>query len=202
MKRYVCLPRDRIERGPYAVAAVQPDHIEAIREWRNAQIDALRQTAPLTVEQQERYYATHIWPDMERPCPANVLVSYFLESRPIGYGGLVHISWENRRAELSFLLSPERALDLESADVDFANFLAFMKELAFDDLRFHRLCTETFAFRARHLAVLLECGFCMEGVMRDHVIVGGKPMDSIIHGCLSTDAETVQRGAGRDRDHR
>ncbi|MBV9508234.1 MAG: GNAT family N-acetyltransferase [Acidobacteriia bacterium] len=187
MKRYACMPRRRLERGPYAIIAVQPEHIEPIRQWRNAQIDVLRQSAPLTRAQQEHYYASQIWPAMQQPQPANLLVSYFLEDRLIGYGGLVHIAWEHRRAEVSFLLDLSRACDLDRADADFAEFLALMQELAFADLRFHRLSTETYAMRERHIAVLGAAGFRLEGVMRDHVFIQGRPMDSLIHGCLKSD---------------
>src|SRR5215469_14657050 len=104
MRRYLCMPRSRLERSGYAVEAVQPDHIEPIRCWRNAQIDVLRQAAPITPEQQIAYYAREIWPAMEQPRPSNVLVSYFFEGALIGYGGLVHIAWHHLRAEVSFLL--------------------------------------------------------------------------------------------------
>jgi hypothetical protein len=187
MKRYLCMPRSRLERGGYAIEAVQTNQIEAIRCWRNAQIDVLRQTAPISPEQQIAYYAREIWPAMEQPQPSNVLVSYFWDGNHIGYGGLVHIAWPHLRAEVSFLLDPVRAADLEEADIDFFNFLGLMKEMAFGDLRLHRLCAETYGIRPRHIAVLGACGFRQEGVLREHVYIHGKPVDSFIHGCLRTD---------------
>jgi hypothetical protein len=187
MKRYLCMPRSRLERGVYAIEAVQPDQIEAIRCWRNAQIDVLRQTAPISPEQQIAYYAREIWPALEQPQPSNVLVSYFGHGSHIGYGGLVHIAWPHFRAEVSFLLDPAHAVEQDGADIDFINFLALMKELAFGDLKLHRLSTETYAIRPRHIAVLAACGFRQEGVLREQVYIHGKPVDSFIHGCLRTD---------------
>ena len=172
----------------YAIEAVQPEHIEAIRQWRNAQLDILRQTSPLTAEQQERYFASDVWPDMEQAHPANVLVSYFLEDRLIGYGGIVHIAWEHGRAEVSFLLDPALASDESAYRGHFSNYLALVKEMAFIDLRLRRLFTETYAIRDCHMAMLEQSGFRREGVMREHVLAGGRPVDSIIHGCLNTDA--------------
>jgi len=188
MKRYVCLPRTRIERAPYAMEAVQPRHIESIRQWRNAQLDVLRQAAPITAEQQQQYYATHIWPAMEQPRPANILVSYLRQGRLIGYGGLVHIAWEHRRAEVSFLLDPNRERDRAGHRIDCLNFMALVRELAFEDLGLHRLCTETYAIREYWIDLLVESGFRFEGVMREHVFIGGNPVNSLIHGCLRTDA--------------
>jgi RimJ/RimL family protein N-acetyltransferase len=184
MKRYRCLPHTRMERGLYAIVPVQPEHIESIRCWRNAQIDVLRQPAPVTAAEQERYYAVHIWPDMEAPHPANLLFSYFLGDRVIGYGGLVHIAWEHRRAEVSFLLDPARNQDLAQYRADYGTFLSLMRELAFADLGLHRLHAETYAMRERQIAILEESGFRREGVMREHVFIGAKPVDSILHGCL------------------
>jgi hypothetical protein len=187
MKRYVCMPRCRLESGGYAIEAVQPDQIEPIRCWRNAQIDVLRQSAPISPEQQSAYYAAEIWPAMKQPQPSNILVSYFWDSSHIGYGGLVHIAWPHLRAEVSFLLDPARAAELDEADIHFFNFLGLMKEMAFDDLKLHRLCTETYAIRPRHIAVLSARGFRQEGVLREHVYIHGKPVDSFVHGCLSTE---------------
>lgn len=188
MKRYQCMLRPRLDRGPYAIEAVQPAHIEAIRLWRNAQHDVLRQAAPITAEQQALYYAGRIWPDMEQAYPENVLVGYSLEDCLIGYGGLVHIAWEHGRAEVSFLVDPALPGDAAGYRRHFSNFLALVKEMAFIDLRLRRLFTETYAIRDCHITVLEQSGFRREGVMREHVLAGGRPVDSIIHGCLETDA--------------
>jgi RimJ/RimL family protein N-acetyltransferase len=188
MKHYRCLPRLRIERGIYAIEAVQPEQIEAIRQWRNVQLEFLRQTAPISPEQQEDYYASRIWPEMEQSQPANVLVGYFLQDRLIGYGGLVHIAWEHGRAEVSFLADPALAGDEPGYRGHFSNFLALVKEMAFIDLRLRRLFTETYAIRDCHIATLEQSGFRHEGILRGHVWAGGRPVDSIIHGCLETDA--------------
>ena len=188
MKRYRCLPRLRLERGTYAIQPVQPEHIEAIRQWRNAQLEFLRQTAPVSPEQQEKYYASRIWPAMEQAQPAEVLVGYFWRERLIGYGGLVHIAWEHGRAELSFLVDPTLAADETGYRTHFLNFLALVKEMAFRDLRLRRLFTETYAIRDCHIASLEQSGFRREGVLREHVWIGERAVDSIIHGCLETDA--------------
>jgi len=166
------------------IRPIHPDHIEAIRQWRNQQLDVLRQSRPITREEQERYFATHVWPVTADPQPPQVLVSYFDGELHIGYGGLVHIAWEHKRAEVSFLLDPARGGRYRP---DFATFLRLIRQLAFRQLGLRRIFTETYAIRTEHIAILEESGFEREGIMRDHVIIGGKPVHSIIHGCL--DAE-------------
>ena len=74
---YVCLPRQIFERDNYALQPVAPCDIEHIRVWRNAQMDVLRQTKPISTTEQEKYFATHIWPAMAEQTPAHILLSLF-----------------------------------------------------------------------------------------------------------------------------
>ena len=175
--------------GSILVRAIEPEHIELIRCWRNAQIDVLRQTRPITTEEQIAYFERAIWPDKEVDQPANILLGLFRNDRLIGYGGLVHIAWDYARAEVSFLLDSEIAGDDEGVSILFAAWLRQMQSLAFDDLGLSRLTTETYAMRTLHLRVLGEAGFRQEGLLRRHVRVGGRPMDAVVHGCLASDIE-------------
>jgi len=179
-----CLKRQRFEHGPYVILPVQPDHIELIRRWRNAQIDILRQSAPITRAQQETYYAHHIWPSMERATPSNILMALLHKGQLIGYGGLVHIAWEHQRAEVSCLVDDIRAKHHGLYAEDFSAFIALIRCMAFDDLGFHRLCTETYAIRAQTIYLLELAGFRREGVLRDHVRIRGAFVDSIVHALL------------------
>lgn len=150
-------------------------------------MDILRQSSVITTEQQSDYYAAEVWPAMALPYPPNILLIYEEKGRPVGYGGLVHIAWEHRRAEVSFLLAPDLAGASDEYARYFGVFLDLIKELAFKDLRIDRLFTETYAMRRHHISVLEANGFLLEGVMRQHVVVEGRSMDSLIHGCLASD---------------
>ncbi len=59
---YACLSKPMVRHGVLSLIAVQPEHIEAIRNCRNAQMDVLRQSAPITPDEQTAYYAANIWP--------------------------------------------------------------------------------------------------------------------------------------------
>ncbi|MEQ8251850.1 GNAT family N-acetyltransferase [Oceanibaculum nanhaiense] len=191
---YACMPHPVLEAGTLSVRAVQKAEIEAIRQWRNAQIDVLRQAEPITPEQQEAYFATHIWPQFSKARPDTILVSYREEDRLIGYGGLVHVAWAHRRAEVSFLLDPVHIGDDKVVARYFSAFLGLMKRLAFADLGLNRLCTETYAIRPNYVAMLEENGFRREGVLRQHVWIDGQPVDSILHGCLAENGEHPGNG--------
>ena len=59
-----------------------------------------------------------------------------------------------------------------------------LKELAFQDIGFDRIFTETYALRTHHISVLESIGFDREGVLRNHIKIDGRSVDSIIHGCI------------------
>lgn len=182
--RYACMPRPVLTEEGLSVRAVQPGHIEDIRQWRNRQMDVLRQAAVITPEQQTAYYATQVWPNMDTVQPDNILLSYEEHGSLIGYGGLVHIAWIHRRAEVSFLLSPECNTGEEHYARYFSIFLRMIKVLAFEDLGLERLCTETYAQRTHHILVLEAAGFHLEGILRNHVWIGDRPVDAHMHGCV------------------
>jgi len=184
---YRVMPRSILTEGPILARAVEPRDIEPIRRWRNAQIDVLRQSRPIAREEQVAYFERAIWPDKASATPANILLALVEGGRLAGYGGLVHIAWDYARAEVSFLLDPGIERHDEEVAAVFAAWLRLMKRLAFEDLDLSRLTTETYAMRTIHIRVLEESGFRREGLLRNHVRVGGRPMDALIHGCLKSD---------------
>lgn len=184
---YRVMPRPRLEDGVLSLRAVAPDDIESIRQWRNAQMDVLRQSAIITSEAQERYFAEYIWPDKLLLQPRQILLAIERHGELIGYGGLVHISWEDQRAEISFLLAPLIESDSQLRATLFSRFLRLVQALAFEDLNLSRLWTETFAHRVDHLRTLEAAGFRLEGRLRAHVIIGGRPTDSYVHGLLANE---------------
>lgn len=185
MRSYSCMPRQHLEYGPYAISTVQDAHIEAIRLWRNAQMDVLRQDTPIDGQRQIYYFNSNIWPSMLARQPSNLMLVFSHEGNTIGYGGLMHIAWPHIRAEVSFLLAPERTKKLETYCADFSAFLSLLKTLAFQDLKLHRLFTETYDIRQMHINTLEANGFVREGVLRDHVRIGGRFVDAIFHGCFN-----------------
>jgi hypothetical protein len=91
-----------------AISAVQPEHIESIRVWRNEQLDVLRQAHPISVDEQTAYFDRVIWHDMDSTTPRQILVAIHLSGEFIGYGGLVHLSWSDQRGEVSFLIRTDQ----------------------------------------------------------------------------------------------
>ncbi len=180
---YAVMPRAHFTGGDLQFRAIEPEDIEPVRQWRNAQMDVLRQTAPISPEGQKSYFSTRVWPEKSKNEPAQILLAIERRGELIGYCGFVHISWPNRRAELSFLLVPDLQRDLKLSSRYFEEFLKLAKTIAFDDLGLARLTTETFATRDGVIASLERCGFRREGRLVHHVVVDGRRVDSLVHGC-------------------
>jgi len=184
---YVHLPAlDGQHRG-YSLRCIQDCDIEPVRVWRNAQMDVLRQSAPITPAQQRRYFERAIWPQMERAQPDTILLTIEQGGRRIGYGGLVHCAWEDSRAEISVLLAPQIAADQKRYRAALLAFLAMAGEIGFSRLGLNRLTLETYDIRPFHIGVLEEAGFRREGRLREHVVIDAKPVDSLLHAALARD---------------
>lgn len=186
LDHYLCLPKKAFEDGKgHTLVAVRLQDIELIRQWRNSQIPVLRQLEEISAESQVSYFERMIWPTFAEAQPRQLLFSYLYQGVLIGYGGLVAMDWAAKRAEVSFLLDPARTHPAQAYAADFTSFLHLLCQVAFKTLKFHRLFTETFAFRKDHMAVLEDFGLKREGILRDHVFKNGKWVDSYMHGLLA-----------------
>jgi RimJ/RimL family protein N-acetyltransferase len=181
---YDCLNVDTVVQGDRCLVPLRHQDLFSIMRWRNAQLKVLRQKEALTPEQQERYYQGVIAPSYAEKQPRQILFSYLHGQELIGYGGLVHIAWEDRCAEVSFLVAPERAAVPSVYERDFSLYLSLLQETAFQHLGFTRLFTETYDIRPHHIRILESSGFQLEGRMKAHVWIDGQPVDSLIHGCV------------------
>jgi RimJ/RimL family protein N-acetyltransferase len=182
---YLIMPRPILQEGEMTLRAIGPEDIEFIRQWRNSQLDVLRQIAQISSAEQERYFSEHIWPEKLILQPKQILLAIEHKNELIGYGGLVKIAWQDRRAEVSFLLSPTIEDSPVNRAIIFSSFLRLVQELAFKDLGLVRLWTETYANRTEHLHTLESAGFQFEGCLRSHVIINCEPIDSLLHGVLA-----------------
>lgn len=180
---YACAESLSTSRGSRALRAIQWGDREAIRRWRNDQIEVLRQAEPLTSEDQDMYYRGVVRAQLFEAAPPQILLAFLDDGELVGYGGFVHIAWADRRAELSFLSQTDRAAGPHWQD-EWRAYVPLMAQIAREQLGLHRLTAETFEFRADVLAVMEELGFEREGVMRQHHLIDGDYCDSILTGLL------------------
>ncbi len=193
MRSYKCLKFDRYSSKNYILLPVREQDIMLIKDWRNAQIDVLRQKQMLTEVMQRRYFETVVWPSFELEQPSQLLFSLLRQHVCIGYGGIVHISWEDRRGEISFLLNPARVADSTVYRQDFLAYLNLVNEVAYKGIALNRLFTETFDIRPFHISVLEEAGFRREGRMKQHICLNGAFVDSVFHGHVREYDDNVEQ---------
>lgn len=180
---YACAPGLRATAGPYGVRPVEWADREPIRQWRNEQIDVLRQAAPLGVADQDHYYEQVLRPQFAAAHPPQVLLGFTVDGILQGYGGVVHLAWPDLRGEVSFLTATDR-LDGDTFRSDWTAWLELLIPLARDVLGFHKLTTETYAFRTTLIPLLEEHGFALEGTLREHHRLDDEWITSLAHGLL------------------
>lgn len=183
---YACLKNSLFQKKDYSIVSLRKEDIFKIKQWRNDQIDVLRQSRFLTDQDQLNYFENFVTPSFFEKNPKIILFSYLKENELIGYGGLTNNDWGNKRSEISFLLDTQRTGNDDIYGNDFFTFLDLMKEVAFSDMNFNRLFTETYDHRSFHISVLEKNGFRLEGRMKEHVFFNGKFVDSLIHGFLKS----------------
>lgn len=186
---YIHLPSAKYTQGNYSVVSYRQEDLVLIKNWRNEQMDVLRQNRVLTDEDQRGYYERYIVPSFTDRTTKIMLFSLLHDGICIGYGGLTNIHWTDSHVELSFLVDPVRAADAATYTDDFTHFLELMKHIAFEELGFNRIFTETYDIRPLHVRILEQSGFKLEGRMREHVRINGIFTDSLIHGFIKQDYE-------------
>jgi hypothetical protein len=181
---YQCLNKDKFTLSKYSLVTLRREDMPLIKEWRNSQIDVLRQDRILTDEDQINYYNNYVEPGFSQKEPTQILFSFLYENKAIGYGGLTNISRSSYRAKISFLLDPEFVKNDLLYEEYFSAFLTIIKNIAFDCMKLNRIFTETFDIRPLHISILEKNGFIFEGRMKQHVHINGHFVDSLLHGYL------------------
>jgi hypothetical protein len=184
---YRVLKGFRGKLGDYSLSSIRMEDSECIRKWRNDQITALRQKEPLSDEEQTRYFKEFVRPQFPKEQPDQILLRFTLGNELIGYGGLVHLNWDDKRAEVSFLLESERAKDLTLYERECKVFMNLLKICAFTVLGLNKISTEAYSHREFHVNALEAAGFAREGVLREHIQIDEVWVDSIVASCLKSE---------------
>ena len=153
-----------------------------IREWRNSQLGILRQKNQLSIADQDLYFERVIAKEMGDERPTQVLVAMDQESL-VAYGGLTNISWIDKRAEMSILVSEFNNHGLHYEQL-FQKFVPSLLSLAKNTFGLHRVYTETYVHRSQQLALLESAGFGYEGTLKEHTYLAGSYIDSVLHGII------------------
>ena len=89
--------------------------------------------------------------------PEQILFSFLQNDKCIGYGGLVHINWIEKKAEISFIMDTQ--LEKLYFEKYWSIFLRLIEEVAFKDLNFKNIFVYAFDLRKHLYDVLSKNGF-------------------------------------------
>ena len=180
---YKCLHQNKFSIGEYKIVPLRYEDRIDIMKWRNEQMYHLRQDKPLTEKSQENYFNGTVAKLFDQEKPNQILFSYLQNGKCIGYGGLVHINWKDKNAEISFILNTE----LESNEFSFhwSNYLELLEKVAFKELNLHKIFTYAFDVRPHLYKIFVKSGYIEETRLKEHCFYEDKFIDIIIHSKIN-----------------
>ncbi len=176
---YIVLNKQIFTNGNFSIVPIRIEDRFAIKKWRNEQIFHLRQDKPLTDKAQDNYFNTVVKSLFSQESPSQILFSYLEGEKCIGYGGLVHINWIDKNAEISFIA--ETSISKRNYGSHLSTFLKLIETVASNEIDFHKIFTYAFDVRPEIYPVLESNGFKKEAVLKEHCLFDGKFIDVIIH---------------------
>ncbi len=179
---YFCLNRQVFTSGEYSIVPIRSEDRYLIMNWRNEQLYHLRQTNQLTKGEQDYYFDTTISGLFQQEKPDQILFSFLKNNECIGYGGLVHINWRDKNAEISFLM--DTILEHKYFQVIWRKFLFLIEGIVFDELAFHKAYVYAFDLRPHLYEVLLASGYFFDARLKDHCKFQDRYADVVIHSKL------------------
>jgi len=176
---YKCLTENCFQNNNYQIVPIRYKDRYDIMKWRNEQIYHLRQNKPLTKKSQDEYFKNVISKLFDQDKPNQILFSFLKDDICIGYGGLVHINWVDKNAEISFVMNTQ--LENEYFEFNWVTFLNLLEKVAFNDLMLHKIFTFAFDLRPKLYNALEKEKFVKEATLKEHCFFNNKFIDVIIH---------------------
>ena len=178
-RKYRSLKRQTFKSGSYKIVPIRFEDRKDIMKWRNEQLYHLRQNKLLTEEDQDNYYNNIVSNLFDEEYPSQLLFSLLKNDHCIGYGGLVHIDWDNKNSEISFLMNTE--LEHISFNENWSVFLSLIEQIAFLELKMHKIYVYAFDLRPQLYNTLESNGFFLDGRLTEHCYFDEKYLDIVIH---------------------
>lgn len=176
---YAALRKNHFKEGAFSLIPIRYEDRGSIMQWRNEQMFHLRQSQPLTAAAQERYFSEVVHPLFEAEQPPQLLFSFFEHDELAGYGGLVHIDWINRNAEISFVMNT--GSEASHFEIYWRAYLQLLEVIAFEEAGLHKIFTYAYDLRPHLYTVLEKGGFEREAVLKDHCYFDGAFRNVLIH---------------------
>lgn len=178
-KKYKALENNMFSSGNFTLVPIRFEDRLKIMQWRNEQIDVLRQNTLLTAEMQDAYFEKVVFNLFNAERPSQILFSFLKNEQIVGYGGLVHIDWKNKNAEISFLLDPSLN-SIEFYNVAFESFLDLILEPA-RNIELHKIYTYGYSLVDYRFFPLINKNFLLEAILKEQVLINENLIDVKIY---------------------
>jgi len=176
---YAVLKQNEFTLANYRLIPIRFEDRTLIKKWRNEQIYHLRQSHILSDENQTRYFENIISKLFENEKPDQLLFSFLKNNECIGYGGLVHINWIDRHAEISFVM--DTSLENTSFSENWNIYLSLIEQVAFEQMNFHKLFTYAYDLRPHLYDAIEKADYTKEAVLKEHCFYNNEFKDVVIH---------------------
>lgn len=187
MPIYKSINKQRYTSGKYSIVPIRMGDRYTIMKWRNEQIYHLRQLKPLTKKAQDSYFKNVVSKLFNQEKPEQLLFSYLKENKCIGYGGLVHINWQDKHAEISFIM--DTSLEKDFFELYWEIYLNLIEQLAFDELQLHKIFTYAYDLRPHLYSLFEKAGYRREATLKEHVCFNDKYIDVVIHSKINNNGK-------------
>ena len=182
--KYKILKKSTYNEKNLFLRTISLSHMEKIRKWRNEQINILRQQKKIHSSEQTEYYHNIIYPEFNSLKPKNILFAIYNKNKLIGYGGMVYISWDHKRSEISFLLDSKIKENTTNFHNCFISFISLIFKIAFNELQLNKIYTETFENRIKLIKTIEKIGFKNEGILKQQYFKN-QYISSFIHSYIN-----------------
>ena len=179
MPEYKILSKNIYSKGNFSIIPIRYEDRLKIMNWRNEQMYHLRQSKRLSESDQEHYFETVVQKLYDQSKPNQILFSYLNDDTCIGYGGLVHINWIDRNAEVSFIM--DTLFEKDFFDLHWSNFLSMLEEVAFKDLKLHKIYAYAFDLRPHLYDTLKNNDFFLDAELNEHCFFNDRYIDVVIY---------------------
>lgn len=183
MREYKCFSKQTYSINEYQIVPIRDEDRYDIMKWRNEQIYHLRQSKPLDKLSQDYYFNNVIAKLFEKEKPDQILFSYLENGKCIGYGGLVHINWIDKNAEISFIMNTD--LEHEYFHKHWKIFLSLIEELSFISISLHKIFVYAFDLRIKLYDVLESASYYKEARLKEHTYFNNNFIDVLIYSKLN-----------------
>lgn len=177
--KYIALSQNVYKNREFKIVPIRYEDRFKIMKWRNEQMYHLRQSKVLTKFDQENYFKNVVSKLFYTEQPSQILFTFLKNDNCIGYGGLVHIDWGNKSAEISFIM--DTRLEKKYFENLWTIFLYLIEKVAFSCLNFKYLFTYAFDLRKNLYVILEKNNYLFKKRIKNKLQIQKKWIDVVIH---------------------